>query len=231
MQTKDRWRESLKPRIAAARALLAERLEEEIVRCAGLTQCGDHVELAFLGRTIRLNIPGFVAYTADGNVCPEETQILLLDYITRSRGAKPSGRFLGFRELPGGAFYDKAFRGYTSEVLIRELDGNAVAFRRAAVELGGESIDDLGDIAFTFRALPGVAVAIVWWHGDEEFPATASVLFDEGAREALPIDGFAAIGRILCNELLRSAHQENENRTMEKPQGRENNCVEPSEAR
>jgi hypothetical protein len=68
--------------------------------------------------------------------------------------------------------------------------------------LGGESFD-IGDAAYSFRALPQLPMAVVWWAGDEEFPAKASVLFDEAASHYLPTDGLAILGRMLCRKLAK----------------------------
>ena len=147
--------------------------------------------------------------------------MLLLDYVARANGRRPTGRLLGFRELPGGAFYEKAFRGYTADALIRGLANGEGGLRAAATRLGGAPIS-MGDAAFTFRVLPHVILAVVWWNGDEEFPARTSILFDENAAQALPIDGLATLGRLLCREILRLADSPDriEAGTMEPTRGR-----------
>jgi len=227
MHTRDKWRASLRPRIAAARAWLAAQPDQDIAHRAGLTVCRDHFELSFLQRTIHLSRAGFVAQTVDGVVCAEEEQILLLDYISRARGDLPSGRFVGFRELPDGPFYDRAFRSYTSEALVRGFGDHEDALRRAAVRLGGTAIEK-GSAAYSFHVLPRLVVAIVWWSGDEEFPATATVLYDEVTSHVLPLDGLAAIGRILCAELLRGETGGDESRHA--AQGNARNECSPKES-
>jgi len=65
----------------------------------------------------------------------------------------------------------------------------------------------MGDASYTFRALPQLPVAVVWWAGDDEFPAKASVLFDETSSHYLPTDGLAILGRMLCRKLANLARK------------------------
>ena len=199
---KEEWRESLQPRIEAARAELSRCNPDELVRRGGLTRNEDGFELSLLGQTIFLHWPSLVATAPDGKPCPEEVQIMLLDYLIRGDATKPCGRWIGFQELPDGSFYRHAFQGYSGDQLVRDLAGDLASFRRAAERLGGDRLE-MGDAGYGFRALPHIPLAVVWWAGDEEFPANATVLFDASADRYLPTDGLAILGRMLCRTLAK----------------------------
>lgn len=222
MPAKDQWRDSIRPRIDAARESLRGIRMDDLVRSSGGTRCKDGIELDLFETPLRISLPKFEIRTSEGATCREETQILILDYLTLGVAAPQSGassgrwsqgnRWIGFQELPDGAFYAKAFRSYTSDMLVSKLDGELDHFRRAIENFGGVSFS-LGDAAASFRALPNISLAVVWWAGDDEFPANASVLFDRAASHALPIDGLAALGRLLCRGLLNAAHDEPQDET------------------
>ena len=197
---KNEWRKSIEPRIDEARSALAAIPEKELARRSGAVHRDGRLSIPVLGHATSVHLPELVAHAADGSVCPEETQILLLDYLIRSDGASPSGEWIGFQELPNGGFYRQAFQGYTGDRLVQEIGGDIEAFRRAAKALGGEAVA-LGDAAYAFRVLPLVPLAVVWWDGDEEFPPNATVLFDRVAQHSLPTDGLAILGRMLCRAL------------------------------
>ncbi|MBE0635593.1 DUF3786 domain-containing protein [Candidatus Bipolaricaulota bacterium] len=217
MPAKDQWRQSIRPRIEAARELLKKLPIDDLVLASGGRFQEDHLELSLFDTPLAVSIPDFAVTEADGRVCREKTQILLLDYLVRAGRAQTSPpsseatpvsrRWIGFQELPDGAFYVKAFRSYTSDVLVSGLNGDTDAFRQAVDHFGGEPFS-LGDAAASFRALPSICLAVVWWAGDDEFPANASVLFDRAASRALPIDGLAALGSRLCQGLLGVADDE-----------------------
>ncbi|MCD5407989.1 DUF3786 domain-containing protein [Candidatus Bipolaricaulota bacterium] len=197
----DNWRDSLRPKIAQAREAQAGVPLAELARRGGGSVEGEALVLPFFGAPYRVTWPELRVLAPDGEECPEELTALLLDYLLFGDGTAPCGRGIGFRELPHGGFYFRAFQGYTGDILVRELD--LVAFRRAAETLGGEPVE-LGDAAYRFFALPKLSLAVVWWEGDEEFPPKAAVLFDATAGGYLPAEGLAILGRILCRRLIRA---------------------------
>lgn len=158
--------------------------------------------LGLVGKRYVVRWPELVVEEPSGEESPEELQALVLDYLAGADGSSPTGRWLGFRELPHGDFYWQAFQGYSGDDLVRALNGNSAAFRRGAERLGGSPVA-LGDAAYAFRALPNVPLAVVWWEGDEEFPPQAAVLFDAVASHYLPTDGLAILGRMLCRRLVK----------------------------
>ena len=200
---KEEYRESLRPRIEAARDALRASDPEEIRRRGGLDRSDDErLELLVLGKEYSIDWPDLVVRGPDGEACPEEFQILLLDYLRGGDGSRPVGKWIGFQELSDGTFYRHAFQGYSGDQLVRDFSGDVGAFRRAAEALDGTPVD-LGDAGYAFRALPHVPLAVVWWDGDEEFPANAMVLFDAVADRYLPTDGLAILGRMLCRRLAK----------------------------
>jgi len=212
MPIKDQWRDSIRPRIESAQQALQAIDVAGLARNSGARLCDNVLELSLFSTPLRITLPDFDVRTSSGVPCHEETQILILDYLTWAKNERPSdgtqrsNHWIGFQELPGGAFYVVAFRSYTSNALVTELDGDTDRFRHACEGFHGK-LFSLGDIAASFRALPTIELAVVWWAGDDEFPAQANVLFDCMAANALPIDGMAALGRLLCRGLVASANK------------------------
>ena len=197
---KQEWRESLRPRIEAAQSELAKSDLADLIRRGGLKREDGALELTLLGRPYSIRWPELTIASPDGIPCPEEFAILVLDYLGRADGSVPTGEWIGFQELPDGSFYRHAFQGYSGDQLVRDLAASIDAFRRAADELNGEPLP-MGDAGYAFRVLPRVPLAVVWWDGDEEFPANATVLFDRIAGTYLPTAGLAILGRMLCRAL------------------------------
>jgi hypothetical protein len=137
---------------------------------------------------------------------PSFIQSLILTYLATADGTTPSGRWIGFRELPNGMFYVQAFQGYTGGRLVRELPGGIEAFRRAAGTLGGEPLE-YGDAGYAFTVLPRVHIALAYWEGDEEdgFPAQARVLFEDTVSHYMCTDGLAILGSQLVGRVLKAA--------------------------
>lgn len=199
---KEAMRESLRPRIDEARDTLRTYEPEKLAWRGGLELSENRLALTLLGAAYYILLPDLVATFADGAICPEEIQILFLDYLVQGDGTPPSGQWIGFQELPNGMFYRKAFQGYSGDQLVHDLSAKIDAFRDAATSLGGEPVE-LGDAAYAFRVLPNVPLAVVWWNGDDEFPANGTVLFDASTSHYLPTDGLAIVGRMLCRKLAK----------------------------
>jgi len=200
---KEAWRASLRPRIRTARSELADVDPGALVRRGGLRHVDGKLHLRLLGTTYGITWPELTVMSPDGSCCSEELSILVLDYLCRADGSLPTGEWVGFQELPDGAFYRAAFQGYSGDRLVRVLGGDVNRFRTAATVLDGEPLP-MGDAGFAFRVLPHVPMAVVWWNADEEFSAHATVLFDRIADRYLPTDGLAILGRMLCSALAEA---------------------------
>jgi hypothetical protein len=128
--------------------------------------------------------------------------IVLLHYLLTADGARPADRWVAFRELPDGLFYAQAFAGHAEGLLAERYSADRDAFRRACGALGGMPLD-LADASFRFEALPRLAVAVLLWSGDEEFPGQARILFDAMSGHYLPTEDLSGIGDWLAHRLAR----------------------------
>ena len=55
--------------------------------------------------------------------------------------------------------------------------------------------------------LPKIPVMLVTWGSDEEFEASASILFDETACEHLPLDALWAAVNLTVDELMNGINE------------------------
>jgi hypothetical protein len=181
---------------------LAERVGAE-----WLSYSENHGELRLpvWGRLVAITWPGLVASNQQtGQELGVDVQALLFYHFTTSDGSPLAEQWISFSELPDGRFYNKAFQGYTGNELVRALNSNFETFVHAAESLGGLRLP-LGDVSFSFRALPKVALLVVFWRGDEDFPASIQILFDANAGRHLSTDVCAILGSMLTRRLIKAA--------------------------
>lgn len=113
-----------------------------------------------------------------GAALPFGPQMSIYHLFCYSRpGAMNSGRFVPFRQVKGASPYAPAFERSIAEGLARPFDGRLEALRRASGRLNGEPVPQ-GDVGCIFHAFECMPVMMVFWDGDEEFPAQANLLFD-----------------------------------------------------
>jgi hypothetical protein len=162
----------------------------------------------FLGKLYDVHWPdGSVYRTSDRHEADVATRILLLHYLLNADGSPPTSKWIAFRNLPGGLGYDAAFQRRASLRLVQAFGTDKEAFVRAARRLGGEPLD-FGEASFLFRALPSLWLAVVLHLADDEFPASANVLFDAVASHYLPTEDLAVLGGILAGGLIKAARTE-----------------------
>jgi len=108
----------------------------------------------------------------------------LLHYLEKRLAGLPplTGRWISFKELESGEQYFPAFRKRSIDLVLnkygRRVEDIFLALDRgAAVGKAGQ-----GDAGVIVEAFPGVPLQVILWKGDEEFPAEATILFDESIR-------------------------------------------------
>lgn len=203
------WYDKLAPLVTEAREQLRAANPARVVVRSGCAQEPDGAfRLTFFWRDYRVAPPDFVVRRVDTEA--EQTsfiQALILTYLLTADGTTPSSRWVAYHGLPGGMFYAQAFRGYAEERLVRELGSDGLsAFRSAAERLGGVALG-MGDAGYAFQVLPRIALAAVYWLGDEEFPSRASILFEDSAVHYMPVDGLAILGSHLVSALVKAARE------------------------
>jgi hypothetical protein len=144
--------------------------------------------------------PDLEVFDPTGQRCSNPVQAVLLQYLVLADGTPLAQQWVSLRELPNGAFYERAFQSYSGNLVARHFKSDIEAFREA-LQLGGEPIA-LGDAAFRFWALPRIPLALVYWSGGEEFPASAQVLFDASAGHYHHLEMLAHLGAMLCDRVI-----------------------------
>jgi len=214
MDEKNRWLlgdspDPLGSRADEMRDELRQREPFDLARRTGTmyTPSGDaegEFTFRFWNREVVMRFPDFTALEADSR---EEMnnfdQTMLLYYFHLSDGTSQAGKWIAFTELPDGKFYTQAYQGYTGGELSRAFGNDDDVFIQAAESLGGRR-EFFGNIAFSYQVLPKIAVMVVCWLGDEDFPASYNVLFDASAGHHLTTDACAILGSSLTKMLIKA---------------------------
>ena len=159
----------------------------------------------FFGTRYKVHWPGAAIQRAsDQAEADVASRILLMHYLLTADGTPLASKWIAFRNLPGGMGYDAAFQGRANLRLAHAFGSNRPGFEAAARVLGGERLD-FGDASFCFRLLPRVWLAVVLYLADEEFSASANVLFDGAASHYLATEDLAVLGGMLAGRLSKAA--------------------------
>jgi len=161
-------------------------------------------DVPFWGRQFVVTFPeGTVTEAGSEAPPPIAEQILTVHYLTVADGVPMASQWVAFRELPGGMGYAPAFQGRADNRLKQTFGHDADGFHRAARALDGEPLS-FGDASYLFRIFPKLWLAVVLYLADEEFGASASVLFDGAASHYLPTEDLAVIGGMLAGRMIKA---------------------------
>lgn len=130
---------------------------------------------------------------ADGKAPGFHLYFIAVHYLLNAQERPLVGDMVTPKELRDGElFFSGGSHTPNLKPLVQRFDGQREALWKAAEAIGGRRAD-YGDAAVEVPALPRVPVTLVLWFGDEEFGGRASVLFDRGVDQHLPIEGLLPV--------------------------------------
>ena len=192
--------------------LRSDLLSMEPEQLAALTETdlkstgqGRFFSFDYWGKPVELSCQDYIARDQESQgILPPVHQAMILYYFHSSRGSTQPGKWISFSELADGQFYNAAFQGYTSKPLLQRFGDNYPAFNEANQHLCGEKTS-FGDGAYRYQILPKVAILLVYWQGDEEFPPSYKILFEDIVDYHLPTDACAILASMLTGKLIAGA--------------------------
>jgi hypothetical protein len=181
--------------------LVALRSDTKYTR---LTDASSQMEVRFWGKDYIVHYPDISVEEAEtGQEPPIAIKILILHYLINADGIPLADSWVAFRELPDGRVYDAAFRRRANLRLAQTFGSDLDGFVAAAKSLDGIRLT-YGDASFLFSMFPRLRLAAVLSLADEEFPASANVLFDAAASHYLPTEDLAVLGGMLAGRLIKA---------------------------
>jgi hypothetical protein len=161
------------------------------------------LHIPFFGNVCIFSFPELRGYNNHDDHLPDFQQALLLYYLVTADASPLTGRWVSFADLPDGRTYNAAFQGYSGDEIVKRFGVDLDAFKSACSKIGAKPVD-IGSASFVFHALPRVPLMVTYWLGDEEFPSSCRILFDESASHYLPIDACAILGSMLAGKVIRA---------------------------
>lgn len=156
--------------------------------------------LRLMGTPLEVKWPeGFVR--AEGEAFENsQAATLVLRYLCEGGYARPTGKTLDYRQIPWGDVYYRQFEGRCLKRLAFGFGGRLEAFRGAMEKLGAEKAGS-GDASYRFAFLDSLYVTFILWEGDDEFPPSAQILFDDNIPAAFTAEDCAVVGDISISRI------------------------------
>ena len=125
---------------------------------------------------------------------------ILLSHYAKAHPTPPTDKLVTFREIRGGQAYEKAFIARAMLPIANCFGDRPGDLLLASKKLNGKPVH-FGDVAIQIEALKGIPLTYILWTADE-FPASASVLFDASASDYLPTEDLAVLGELTSARLI-----------------------------
>jgi hypothetical protein len=109
-----------------------------------------------------------------------------------------------YRDVPDGNIYYHNFFGRCILRLSKTFKDKFDHLNSAMEKLNAEKLN-LGDLSYKVEFLPNIYVYVILWHGDEEFSASAQILFSENIPYYFSAEDLAFVGDVLNDKLVELA--------------------------
>ena len=188
----------------ASASIKKMNLEERAKKAGADYQKGEEREIItihFFSAPYHIQFPQIEFYSPAKKVVSLVTRILLLHYLIRADGNPLTGKWVAYKDIPGGLLYAGVFARRVTEPLQRKFGKSAESFREAGMKSGGEPVE-IGDVSFVLHAFPSVPVQYVLWEGDDEFPPSVQLLFDASVEHYLALEDIVVLGQVTTGRLI-----------------------------
>jgi hypothetical protein len=157
-----------------------------------------------MGTEYRAAFPVFELRAVRGDALRDSAErILLCRYLCEGKYVPCRGKQLSYNEMPSGPLYYRNFEGRCLKRAAFAFGSDPALFRRILESVPGLRFEalDKGDAGYRFEFLNGLFISLLLWAGDEEFPPSAQMLFDDNFAFAFTAEDLAVAGEVVIRRL------------------------------
>ena len=191
--------------MAHYRGLYGRSDAAEIAARTGLVydEAAGGFKVSVVGNSYYVNHPDFKTQEP---LSPYE-EILLLRYLLEGRYVPASGGMLAYEEMPWGAVYLTQFRGRVIGRIAREFGRDPSRLGAVLAGTPGLKFEEVGgaDAAYRFEFMNGLYISILVWAGDDEFKASAQMLFSDNFKYAFTAEDMAVVGDVVMGRFKNTS--------------------------
>lgn len=132
--------------------------------------------------------------------------LFVIFYLLSAKDIETCGEWISEKDLPGGPTFFRGPHLIPTELISDRFGNDLDGFKQCCEKLGGTALD-LGDAAFRFEIAREIPVVVVYWLGDEDFPAEAGLLYDRSIGQFLPLDILFALAVAVCSRIGATAER------------------------
>jgi len=182
-------------------------LEEKSKKAGGIYKKEkerEEITIPFFSEPCTIHFPQFQFFSPSKKTVSLVARILLLHYLARADGVRVTGKWVGYKDIPGGLLYASVFERRVTNPLGKKFGNSKKMFAQAGLKMGGRSVE-IGDTSFILQAFPFVPLQYVLWEGDDEFPPKVQLLFDSSVDHYLSLEDVVVLGQLATGRLIHQS--------------------------
>lgn len=119
-------------------------------------------------------------------------------------GAALTGEWVSFSQLKDASPFDAAFRKGNLAPIAATFTGHMEDLEQALIAYGGKKLPH-GDVGYEIQPFCCIPMRVLFWEGDDEFPAQANLLFDRSATDFIHVESIVTIASEGLKHLAKKA--------------------------
>ena len=126
--------------------------------------------------------------------------LFIVHYLLKSKEVAIQNEWISEKDIPGGATFFRGPHEIPTSLISLRFKNNVDAFNERCRELHGIHLN-MADSSYVFEITSRIPVAVLYWAGDNEFPAEAKILYDRTITGHLSPDIIYALAVGICERL------------------------------
>ena len=179
--------------------------QEQIADKIGARIDETYIYLPFFGETSRINRRTGEITGNEGRKIPVTERLTIMHHLHYcQKFAKEGTKMIPFREVKEAAVFEKAYEKAALEPLKKYFGGRPGKLLEARKKMGGKE-ERYGDVSVRIQAFPKIGLVYIFWDGDEEFPPSANILFDNTISQWTHPESIPTLAQIGTEKLIQTA--------------------------
>ena len=133
-------------------------------------------------------------------------KLFIIHYLLGSKNTQTSNEWISEKDSPGGTTFFRGPHEIPTKLISNRFNNNIIEFKERCAQLYGTPLD-MADAAYRFQITPRIPVAVLYWTGDDDFPAESKILYDRTVPDHLASDIIYALGVGICERLSKLGQQ------------------------
>jgi len=145
--------------------------------------------------------PDLLKIGCAGSSKPHEYfSLFAIYYLLRAKAIEISGNWISEKDIPGGPTFFRGPHEIPTALISNRFGNNVSGFKESCEQLNKVPVD-MADAAYRFEITDRIPVAVLYWTGDDDFPAESKLLYDQTLTKHVALDIVYALSIGVCQRL------------------------------